>query len=80
MEPELQMQFDNNHAFYDMIVALNNMFKAKARTARFHVSKAFVECKLEEGATVGPHIYNQDGWLHSEVGEARLPNWPRISH
>jgi hypothetical protein len=26
MEPDLQMQFDNNHATHDMIVALNDMF------------------------------------------------------
>jgi hypothetical protein len=26
MEPDLQMQFDNNHAVHDMIVALNDMF------------------------------------------------------
>jgi hypothetical protein len=26
MEPDLQMQFDNNHAAHDMIVALNDMF------------------------------------------------------
>ncbi|XP_066373243.1 uncharacterized protein [Miscanthus floridulus] len=27
MEPDLQLQFDNNHAAHDMIVALNNMFQ-----------------------------------------------------
>jgi len=26
MEPELQMQFENNHAAHDMIVALRDMF------------------------------------------------------
>jgi hypothetical protein len=26
MEPDLQMQFDNNHVAYDMIVTLNDMF------------------------------------------------------
>jgi len=43
---------------------LNDMFQAKARTERFQVRKAFVECKLAEGTTVSPHIikmvsYNQ---------------------
>jgi hypothetical protein len=37
MEPDLQMQFDNNHAAYDMIMALNDMFQTQARTERFHV-------------------------------------------
>ena len=26
MEPDLQLQFDNNHAAHDMIMALNDMF------------------------------------------------------
>jgi len=42
MEPELQMQIDNNHVVYDMIVALNDMFQAKARNERFQVSKALL--------------------------------------
>jgi len=28
MEPELQMQFENNHAAYDISIALNDMFQA----------------------------------------------------
>ena len=39
MEPELQMQFENNHAAHDMIVALRDMFQTQARTERFNVSK-----------------------------------------
>ncbi|CAD6264670.1 unnamed protein product [Miscanthus lutarioriparius] len=62
MEPDLQMQFDNNHAAYDMIVALNDMFQTQARTERFNVSKAFVETKLAEGASVGPHVIKMVGY------------------
>ncbi|CAD6253421.1 unnamed protein product [Miscanthus lutarioriparius] len=62
MEPDLQMQFDNNHAAYNMIVALNDMFQTQARTERFSVSKAFVESKLAEGATVGPHVIKMVGY------------------
>ena len=62
MEPDMQLQFDNNHAAHDMIVALNDMFQTQARTERFNVSKAFVETKL------------------AEVGEAGLPNWPRVGY
>jgi len=62
MEPELQMQFDNNHAVYDMIVALNDMFEVEAMTERFQVSKAFVECKLVEDTTVGPHVIKTLGY------------------
>jgi hypothetical protein len=50
------MQFDNNHAAHDMIVALKDMFQTQARTERFNVSKAFVETKLAEGAPVEPHV------------------------
>jgi hypothetical protein len=61
MEPDLQMQFDNNHAAHNMIVALNDMFQTQARTERFNVSKAFVETKLVEGAPVGPHVIKMVG-------------------
>jgi hypothetical protein len=66
MDLELQMQFETNHEVHNMIVALKDMFHTQARTERFNVSKAFLECKLAEGATVGPHVikmvdYNQ--WL-----------------
>ena len=62
MEPELQMQFETNHEAHDMIVVLQDMFQAQARTERFNVSKAFVECKLVEGAAVGPHVIKMVGY------------------
>ena len=61
MEPELQMQFENNHAVHDMIVALWDMFQTQART-RFNVSKAFAETKLAEGAPVGLHVIKMVGY------------------
>ena len=62
MEPELQMQFETNHAAHDMIVALQDMFQTQARTERFNVSKAFAETKLVEGASVGPHVIKMVGY------------------
>jgi hypothetical protein len=62
MEPELQVQFETNHEARDMIVVLKNMFQTQARTERFNVSKAFLECKLSEGATVGPHVIKIVGY------------------
>ena len=62
MEPELQMQFENNHAAHDMIVALRDMFQTQARTKRFNVSKAFAETKLAEGAAVEPHVIKMVGY------------------
>jgi hypothetical protein len=59
MEPDLQMKFESVHV-HDMVVELKDMFATQARTERFNVSKAFVECKLAEGAPVGPHVVK---WL-----------------
>ena len=60
MEPDLQKQFDGQEA-YDMNVALKDMFQTEARTERFNVAKAFGECKLAEGAAVGPHVIKMLG-------------------
>ncbi|XP_066363721.1 uncharacterized protein [Miscanthus floridulus] len=62
MEPDLQLQFDNNHAAHNMIVALNDMFQTQARTERFNVSKVFAETKLAKGATIGPHVIKMVGY------------------
>jgi len=62
MEPELQMQFENNHAVHDMIVVLRDMFQTQVRTERFNVSKAFAETKLAEGASRGPRVIKMVGY------------------
>src|SRR5687767_944502 len=62
MELELQMQFETNHEAHDMIMALKDMFQTQARTERFNVSKAFLECKLAEGVAVGPHVIKMVGY------------------
>ena len=56
------MQFETNHEAHDMIVALQDIFQTQAKTERFNVSKAFVECKLVEGAAVGPHVIKMVGY------------------
>ena len=56
------MQFESVHV-HDMVVALKDMFATQARTERFNVSKAFVECKLAEGAPVGPHVIKMVGYV-----------------
>ncbi|CAD6336306.1 unnamed protein product [Miscanthus lutarioriparius] len=61
-DADLELQFDNNHAAHDMIVALNDMFQTQARTERFNVSKAFAVTKLAEGAAVGPHVIKMVGY------------------
>jgi hypothetical protein len=44
-------------------MALNDMFATQARTERFNVSKAFVECKLVEFTPVGPHVIKMAGYI-----------------
>ena len=61
MEPDLQMQFESYHV-YELVVALKDMFQTQARTERFNVSKSFMECKLPEGAAVGPHVIKMIGY------------------
>jgi hypothetical protein len=56
------VQFETNHEAHDMIVALKDMFQTQARTERFNVSKAFLECKLAEGTAVGPHVIKMVGY------------------
>jgi hypothetical protein len=46
-----------------MVMELNDMFATHARTERFNVSKAFVECKLAEGGPIGPHIIKMVGYV-----------------
>jgi hypothetical protein len=62
LEHELQVQFEINHEAHNMIVALKDMFQTQARTERFNVYKAFLECKLAEGASVGPHVIQMVGY------------------
>src|SRR3954463_3941626 len=45
-----------------MIVALKDMFQDQARTERYNVSKSFVDCKLAEGAALGPHVIKMVGY------------------
>jgi hypothetical protein len=62
MEPELQVQLGTNLEAHDMSVVLKDMFQTQARTERFNVSKAFLECKLAEGAKVGPYVIKMVGY------------------
>jgi hypothetical protein len=57
-----------------MAVALKDMFATQARTERFNVSKAFVECKLAEGAPVGPHVIKMVGYVQRRYAS----HWARI--
>ncbi|XP_066382580.1 uncharacterized protein [Miscanthus floridulus] len=78
MEPDLQLQFNNNYAAHDMIVALNDMFQTQARTERFNVSKAFAETKLAEGATVGPHVIKMVGYTQ-RLEKLGFPIGPKLA-
>jgi hypothetical protein len=46
-----------------MVVTPKDIFTTQARTERFNVCKAFVECKLAEGAPIGPHVIKMVGYV-----------------
>ena len=73
------MQFENNHAAHDMIVALRDMFQTQARTERFNVSKAFAKTKLAEGAPIGPYVIKMIGYTH-RIEHGHLSGEPRSFH
>ena len=64
MEPDLQQQFENVEAF-DMIESLKGMFQAQARTERYNVSRALLECKLKEANPLIPHVIKMVGYTQS---------------
>ncbi|KAJ9565534.1 hypothetical protein OSB04_001500 [Centaurea solstitialis] len=55
MSPDLQAGLINTNA-YDMIRQLRDMFQTQARTERYHVTKAFNECKMVKGTSVSDHV------------------------
>jgi hypothetical protein len=48
-----------------MIKSLNGMFETQARTERYNVWRAFLECKLKEGDPLSPHVIKMVGYTQS---------------
>lgn len=64
MVPDLQKKFEHMDAF-SIIGQLKNMFQEKARTERYETNKAILDCKLEKGSPVGPHVLKMIGLFES---------------
>ena len=55
MSPRLQKHFEF-HKPHDMIRDLDALYKETARSEKFDVMKALMECKMAEGSSVGEHV------------------------
>ena len=55
MEPELQKHFEWSSTQF-IIGSLEVLYKKQARTERFEITKALIECKMTEGSSMSEHI------------------------
>src|SRR5664279_4437422 len=62
MEPELQKRFEN-WGPYETIVELQGMFQKQARSERFEISQALLNCKMVEGSSVNAHVIKLHGYV-----------------
>ena len=62
MVPELQRDLEHMEAF-GMLVHLKEMFQQQARQERYETTKALFFCKMAEGASVSPHVFNMKGYI-----------------
>ena len=60
MESSLQKRFEKMDAC-TIIRTLKVMFQEQARMERYETHKAILDCKLEKGKPVGPHVFEMIG-------------------
>ena len=61
MSPGLQKRFEF-HKARDMIRELDALYKETAKSERFDIMKALMECKMAEGSSVGEHVVKMIGY------------------
>ena len=61
MSAELQKRFEFHNSF-DMIKDLDALYKETARSERFDIMKAVMDCKMAEGSSVGEHVVKMIGY------------------
>ena len=61
MTPGLQKRFEF-HKARDMIRELDALYKETAKSERFDIMKALMECKMAEGSSVGEHVVKTIGY------------------
>ncbi|XP_073362656.1 uncharacterized protein [Aegilops tauschii subsp. strangulata] len=61
MSPQLQKRFEF-HKPHDMIRELDALYKETAKSERFDIMKALMECKMVEGSSVGEHVVKMIGY------------------
>jgi hypothetical protein len=61
MDPELQKHFERSTTQF-IIGSLEVLHKKQARTERFELTKALIECKMKEGSSMSEHIVKLAGY------------------
>ena len=62
MDPELQKRFERSITQF-IIGSLEILYKKKARTKRFELTKALIKCKMKEGYSMSEHIVKLAGYV-----------------
>ena len=62
MDPELQKRFERSTTQF-IIGSLEVLYKKQARTERFEITKALIECKMKEGSSMSEHIVKLAGYV-----------------
>ncbi|XP_040251457.2 uncharacterized protein [Aegilops tauschii subsp. strangulata] len=61
MSPGLQKRFEF-HKARDMIRELDALYKETAKSERYDIMKALMDCKMDEGRSVGEHVVKMIGY------------------
>ena len=62
MDPYLQKRFERSTTQF-IIGSLEVLYKKQARTERFELTKALIECKMKEGSTMSEHIVKLTSYI-----------------
>jgi hypothetical protein len=62
MDPELQKCFERSNTQF-IIASLEILYQKQARTERFELTKALIECKMKEGSSISEHIVKLAGYV-----------------
>ena len=62
MDPELHKRFERSTTQF-IIGSLEVLYKKQARTKRFKLTKALIECKMKEGSSMSEYIVKLVGYV-----------------
>ena len=80
MSPGLQKRFEF-HKARDMIRELDALYKETAKSERYDIMKALMDCKMAEGSSVGEHVVKMIGYSERlKALEISTSTWPYDGH